>query len=284
MTPLTTVLIVDDEPAVRDLMVRWVTALGMRPETAADADEALASLRLHHYDLAVIDVRMPGHDGLWLASEVQRDHPNTAVVIATGYTELLDADREQRPIADFLIKPIERERFALALDRGRQWRKRALEEVHWHAVLSIEVRERAAQFSTALSERAVHGVSETAALMALAVERIPDTAAHCERVARYAESVARGMGLERELGAALVDAARFHDIGKAAMPEALLWKPGPLTPGEMGIMRQHVGVGADILDATRTLGNAAPKEKNLSLPLVSARGCPVTPMPRVPCW
>jgi putative two-component system response regulator len=257
MTPQTTVLIVDDEPTVRDLMVRWVTALGLRSQTAADADEALASLRLHHYDLAVIDVRMPGHDGLWLAGEVQRDHPNTAVVIATAYTELLDADRQQRPIADFLIKPFQRERFTLAVDRGLQWRKQALEEVHWHAVLSIEMRDRAAQFSTTLTERAVHGVSETAALMALAVERIPDTAAHCERVARYAESVARELGLERELGAALVDAARFHDIGKAAMPDALLSKPGPLTPGEMAIMRQHVDVGADILDATRTLANAA---------------------------
>ena len=103
MTPLTTVLIVDDEPAVRDLMARWVTALGLRPQTAANADEALASLRVHHYDLAVIDVMMPGHDGLWLANEVQRDHPNTAVVIATAYTDLLDADAQQRPIADFLI-------------------------------------------------------------------------------------------------------------------------------------------------------------------------------------
>jgi len=257
MTPLTTVLIVDDEPAVRDLMARWVTALGLRPQTAANADEALASLRLHHYDLAVIDVMMPGHDGLWLANEVQRDHPNTAVVIATAYTEMLDGDAQQRPIADFLIKPFQRDRFALAVDRGRQWRKQALEEVQWHAVLSIEMRDRAQQFSTILNERAVQGVSETTALIELAVERIPDTAAHGERVARYAQSVAKEMGLEEALGLALVGAALFHDIGKAAMPDALLSKPGPLTPGEMAIMRQHVDVGAEILDATRTLAGAA---------------------------
>jgi cyclic di-GMP phosphodiesterase len=257
MTPLTTVLIVDDEPSVRDLMARWVTALGLRPQTAANADEALASLRLHHYDLAVIDVMMPGHDGLWLASQVQRDHPNTAVVIATAYTELLEADDQQRPIADFLIKPFQRERFALAVDRGRQWRKQTLEEVRWHAVLSIEMRDRAQQFSTIVSERAVHGVTETAALVELALERIPDTSAHAERVTRYAQSVGHEMGLEAALGSVLVDAARFHDIGKAAMPDALLSKPGPLTPGEMAIMRQHVDVGADILDATRTLTHAA---------------------------
>jgi len=254
---MTTVLIVDDEPAVRDLMARWVTALGLRPRTAANADEALASLRTSHYDLAVIDVMMPGHDGLWLANEVQRDHPNTAVVIATAYTDLLEGDAHQRPIADLLVKPFKRERFALAVDRGRQWRKQALEEVHWHAVLSIEMHDRAQQVLTIVRERSAEGVAESKTLLELALERTPDTAAHGDRVARYALSVAREMGLEERIGATLVEAARFHDIGKVAMPEALLSKPGPLTPGEMAIMRQHVDVGADLLAATDTLGGTA---------------------------
>jgi cyclic di-GMP phosphodiesterase len=253
---MTTVLIVDDEPAVRDLMARWVTALGLRPRTAANADEALATLRTNHYDLAVIDVMMPGNNGLWLANEVQRDHPNTAVVIATAYTELLDADAQQRSIADLLIKPFKRERFALAVDRGRQWRKQALEEVHWHAVLSIEMHDRAQQVMARVGARSMDGVSESAALLELAMERTPETAAHGERVARYAMSVAREMGVEHELGPSLVEAARFHDIGKVAMPEALLSKPGPLTPGEMAIMRQHVEVGADILESTHGLIDA----------------------------
>jgi putative two-component system response regulator len=257
MTPLTSVLIVDDEPAVRDLMSRWVLALGLVPRTAANADEALATLRIHHYDLAVIDVMMPGHDGLWLANEVQREHPNTAVVIATAYTELLEEDTQQRPIADFLIKPFQRERFALAVDRGRQWRKQALEEIHWHAVLSIEMRDQAQQFSLLVQERAARGENEADALAALAAERMPDTAAHAERVARYAQSVAREMRLEEALAPGLEIAARFHDIGKAAMPQALLTKPSPLTPGEIAIMRQHVDVGADILEATATLTHAA---------------------------
>jgi len=238
-------------------MARWVTALGLRPRTAANADEALATLRTNHFDLAVIDVMMPGHDGLWLANEVQRDHPNTAVVIATAYTELLDADAQQRAIADLLIKPFKRERFALAVDRGRQWRKQALEEVHWHAVLSIEMHDRAQQVMAMVGERANNGVSESNSLLELAMERTPETAAHGERVARYTVSVAREMGLEHELGPSLVEAARFHDIGKVAMPEALLLKPGPLTPGEMAIMRQHVEVGADILAATRQLADTA---------------------------
>ena len=257
MPPMTSVLIVDDEPAVRDLISRWVVSLGLRPQTASNADEALASLRLHHHDLAVIDVMMPGHDGLWLAAEMRREHPHTAVIVATAYTELLGADAQQAPIADFLIKPFQRERFALAVDRGRLWRKQVLEEVHWHAMLSIELRDRAAQFVHALDARVAAGATEADALGALLLEGMPDVAAHGERVARYAQSVARELDVDRALGDDLDVVARLHDVGKLAMPEALISKPSPLTPGEMAIMRQHVEIGAEILESTRALAFAA---------------------------
>jgi cyclic di-GMP phosphodiesterase len=254
-TPLTSVLIVDDEPAVRDLMARWVRALGLRSQTAASADEALATLRTQHYDLAVIDVMMPGRDGLWLAAELQRRHPQTAVVIATAYSDLLVADPTDRPIADCLVKPFHRERFALAVDRGRQWRKETLEEVHWHAVLSIELRDRAAHVSALLATREM--ADEMIALTEIITERMPDMAAHGERVARFAHTVARELGMDPDSLPALDIAARFHDVGKLAIPEALLTKPSPLTAGELAIMRQHVDVGADILGASATLVEAA---------------------------
>jgi putative nucleotidyltransferase with HDIG domain len=256
MTAMNSVLIVDDEPAVRDLMARWVASLGLRPHMAATAEEALDTLRTTHYDLAVIDVVMPGHDGLWLATQMQRDHPHTAVVIATAYTELIDTDAQPSPIADFLIKPFQRDRFALAMDRGRQWRKEALEEVQWHARLSRELQDRTAQICRTLRGNADAG-ADIDALATLALERLPDTVAHADRVSRFAVSVARELGVARVVGPILEDAARFHDIGKAAMPDALLTKPSPLTPGEMGIMRRHVDVGAEILSATH-LSAAAP--------------------------
>jgi putative two-component system response regulator len=256
--PLTSVLIVDDEPAVRDLMARWVAALGLRPRTAANAEEALATLRTQHYDMAVIDVMMPGHDGLWLASRLQRDHPHTAVVISTAYAEVIESDAGRRPLADLLIKPFQRERFALAVDRGRQWRKDALDQLRWHAVLSIEVRDRAEQIGVFVREHVAAGAREADALAAFAAGRAPSTVTHGDRVARYAQSVARELDVERELGEELEIAARFHDIGKAAMPDALLTKPSPLTPDEAVIMRQHVEVGAEILRTVATLAHCAP--------------------------
>jgi putative two-component system response regulator len=257
MSAVTSVLIVDDEPAVRDLMSRWVASLGLRSKTAANAEEALASLRLRHYDLAVIDVMMPGHDGLWLAGELRRKHPNTAVIVATAHSELLGGDAQQTPIADFLIKPFQRERFALAVDRGRQWRELALEEMHRQAMVSLELRDRAAQVVGAAERIVAAGGREDDALAALFTARLPNVAAHGERVCRYAHAVARELGVDRALGPDLEIAARFHDIGKLAMPEELMSKPSLLTRGENAIMRRHADIGAEILESTRSLASAA---------------------------
>jgi len=252
------VLIVDDEPAVRELMARWVAALGMQPHTAANADEALETLRSAHYDLAVIDVMMPGRDGLWLATEMRRDHPHTAVVISTAFSDVLRSESPQPPIADLLVKPFQRDRFALAVDRGRQWRKNALEELEWHARLSAEMQVRAEDISALVRNRFEAGGSEKQAFIALVRDSLADTLAHCERVARYAASVARQMGVDPELQPSLDSAALFHDIGKIAIPLALLTKPSPLTSGEMAITRKHAEIGAEMLDRTRTLRDAAP--------------------------
>src|SRR6185436_19407414 len=134
------------------------------------------SLRARHCDLAVIDVMMPGKNGLWLAGEVRRDHPHTAVVLATGYTELV-VDGTSPPIADLLIKPIKRERFVLALDRGIEWRRQAIEELEWHARLSTELAERVEEIRGELAAARARGADEAALLVALATERTPDVSA-----------------------------------------------------------------------------------------------------------
>jgi putative two-component system response regulator len=254
---MASVLIVDDEQAMRELMVRWAASLGLESRTAADADQALETLRTEACDLAVIDVMMPGHSGLWLANELRREHPHTAVVIATGYRTLVDAEADTEPIADLLIKPFQRDRFALAVDRGRQWRKRAIEEGRWHAQLSLELRDVTEQVCAEVERRAANGAAEEDVLSALATERTPDVMHHGDRVARFARSVARELGCESALSPTLARAARFHDIGKIAIPEALRTKPSPLTSGEEAIMRRHVDVGAEILASTHTLAEAS---------------------------
>src|SRR5262249_13519913 len=88
--------------------------------------------------------------------------------------------------------------------------------------------------------------------------RIPTVVSHGERVANYAIAVARELGIARTAWQSIKQAARFHDIGKAAIPASLLTKPAPLTPAEIAIMQWHVHAGAAILQATRSLSDVAP--------------------------
>src|SRR5260221_13513950 len=126
-----------------------------------------------------------GPAGWGFADQMKPKLPHPGVMGAPAYTAARGDGAPHPPIADFLIKPFQRDRFTLAVDRGRQWRKLAIEDLHWHAMLAIELRDRAVQILHAVSRRARAGVSEADALMGPMIERIPDVAADSERVARY---------------------------------------------------------------------------------------------------
>jgi putative two-component system response regulator len=254
---ITSVLIVDDEPGVRNLMARWVSSLGLEARTANDADEALAMLQAQHYDVAVIDIMMPGHDGLWLANQLHRAHPHTAVVLASGYADLLEPP-ESTPIADVLLKPLDRSRFTLAVDRGRQWRQHALGELQWHAQLSAEFRDLTQGVCAEVIRRTANGSAGRSILIELANARVPHVIRHCERVSELARTIGTALDLDASAVDTIGQSALFHDIGKLAMPEALLTKPSPFTPSELAIMRHHVDAGATILASTNTLADCAP--------------------------
>lgn len=255
MAPLTSVLIVDDEPSVRSLMVRWAESLGLHPTTAENADEAVRAQRHRPCDVAVIDVMMPGRSGLWLASELRRDFPQTAVILATAHLEELDP--KTTAVADLLIKPFKRERFLLALDRGREWHQHAIEEVEWHQRLTDELTQQTAAVTEELARSRETG-AEAEVLFEILRNRVPDVALHSERVSRYAVAIASA--IVDSVGALprLELAAKFHDLGKAATPHAVLTKPSPLSAIEVGLMRAHVDSGADILERTFTLKDLAP--------------------------
>jgi len=100
---------------------------------------------------------------------------------------------------------------------------------------------------------------ETIETLNAAVEaRDPYTAGHSQRVRRVALAVARELGLPAKTIGAIGTAALFHDIGKIGMPDSILTKPGPLSPAEAAIMREHVVRGAEIVARISSLQHAVP--------------------------
>ena len=101
------VLIVDDEPVVRDFMARCLSGWGYAVQEASSADEALDFMVARPASVVLCDVKMPGHDGFWLADRLRSDWPGTPVVMASGIDDL-QTIRHSRDLGavDYITKPI----------------------------------------------------------------------------------------------------------------------------------------------------------------------------------
>ena len=119
-----TILVVDDDEGVRKLLARWIAAMGYTVKVAPDAEAALEVMRGFQIDVALCDVRMPGHDGVWLVDQMRRFHPSVAVVLATGLLEM-DPMVTLRPgVVGYIVKPFNREDLEQVVKRGMAERAR----------------------------------------------------------------------------------------------------------------------------------------------------------------
>jgi diguanylate cyclase (GGDEF)-like protein len=107
------------------------------------------------------------------------------------------------------------------------------------------------------SRRSSPGMQSAAALVELLSHRSPDLRPHSANVAEWCEAVGEQLGLDEEELALLLVAAPLNDIGKAAIPDAILNKPGPLDEEEWSFIRRHTLIGDRILRAAPALANAA---------------------------
>ena len=119
-----TILVVDDDEGVRNVLTRWVAEMGYSVKSADNADTALEIMRDCAIDVALCDVRMPGHDGIWLLDQVRRFYPDIAIVLATGLLEM-DPMVTLRPgVVGYIVKPFKREELAQVVKRGLTERRR----------------------------------------------------------------------------------------------------------------------------------------------------------------
>jgi hypothetical protein len=118
------------------------------------------------------------------------------------------------------------------------------------AALEQEIEDRSSELTRALSELEI-AQAETVRRLSMAVEfRDEDTGAHIERIGRFSTLLAEQVGMEADFCARLSHAAPLHDVGKVAIPDSILLKPGPLTPGERAIVETHAEEGHRLLQGS----------------------------------
>lgn len=252
------VLVVDDEPGVRELMARWLASGGYDVRTAANAEEALERVHDRAPAVALCDIRMPGHDGLWLAHQIRHDAPETAVIMATGLQDVGAAVTSLRQgVIDYLKKPFGRDRLKDSVVRGIEWHQAARDSRRWRETLEGEVEARRERLNEALTTLTIDSDAALDGLWSALTFSDGNAYAHAYRVAALAASVGCAMHLGEDDRASLERAALLHDVGKLAMPEAVLRKPAPLTLEELNLIRQHPQIAADLMAGVPYLAAAA---------------------------
>jgi putative two-component system response regulator len=256
-------LVVDDVPANLTVLHELLQPQH-RVRIAKSGPRALQLARMEPLpDLILLDVMMPGMDGFEVLARL-REHPVTRAIPVIFVTAREDAHDEERGLdlgaADYITKPfnpivvLARVRTQLELQRAR----RVLADQN--ASLESEVARRMAE-NERIQAITIH------ALARLAEKRDGDTGNHLRRTQEYVRLLARQLqraadGPHRPTDAdveALAKSAPLHDIGKVAIPDHILRKPGPLTPEEWTVMRTHAREGRDALEqAERDLGAPVP--------------------------
>lgn len=253
------VLIVDDENGVRDLMCRWLEAGGYAVKTASNAEEALGHLAASPSAVALCDIRMPGRDGLWLAERIRQRHPETAVIMATGVQDVSAAVESIRQGAvDYLTKPFGRDRLREAVVRGLDWHRAAWDARRWRDSLEEEMHLRRRRLTEAIGAVRIESDESLDAMLSMLMLTDRDAYAHGFRVAALAAVVARAMAVPEHEIRAIEQGALLHDAGKLALPEAILRKPAPLTMEEQSLVRQHPAIGSELFAEVPYLEAAIP--------------------------
>jgi response regulator RpfG family c-di-GMP phosphodiesterase len=243
---------------MRELMARWLVIEGYNVRTAANAEDALDSVRDCAPAVALCDIRMPGHDGLWLAHRIRQDAPETAVIMATGVQDAGSVVTSLRQgVIDYLTKPFGRARLSESVSRGLDWHKAARDSRRWRQTLDGEMDLRRAWLSKTLTAMAVDSDIALDSLMSAFTRTDRDAYSHAYRVVALSASVGCALMVSDDEMASLERAALLHDIGKFAMPEALLRKPAPLTIEELELIRQHPQIAADLISHIPYLAGAA---------------------------
>lgn len=256
--PDTRLLIVDDEPAHQKVLAVMLEQNGIVCKAVSSAQEALDFLQREHMDAVVADLNMPRVSGMELLTEVRVRYPHLVFLMATGIEDVRVGVQAMRQGADdYLIKPLQMDAVMMSLERAFYKKSMERELENYRQNLEAMVCERTVQLQNAFRDIEQSYADTLDALGAAIDLRDGQTSGHSRRVALCAIHIlSRLSGTPGQLKT-LMMGAFLHDVGKLAIPDAILLKPDVLTAKERKTMQSHVQIGYDLVKRIPFLADAA---------------------------
>jgi putative two-component system response regulator len=229
------VLVADDDSTNRELLIELLSCAGFETAVAEDGKQCIEVFRAWQPDLLLLDVEMPHVDGFKVCETLKADQGSrlTPIVLVTARSATEDRVRGIEAGADdFLTKPVERSEL---MARTR-------------SLLSLKA------FTDELEK-----AEAVLCTLAQSIEgKDPYTQGHCERLSDYSVKLGKHIGMNDADLVALHRAGIVHDIGKVAVPDGVLLKPGRLTDAERAIIAEHPIVGERICKPLKSFSRVLP--------------------------
>jgi putative two-component system response regulator len=230
-----TILVADDQAANRELLEELLTSQGFKVITVSDGAAALEEMTRTQIDLVLLDVMMPRLNGFQTCEKLKAN-PDTYLIPVILVTALSDKQDRIEGIKsgadDFLSRPVDRSELLARVRSLLQLKLRTDELERAESVL----------FTLA---RSIEG-------------KDPYTHGHCERLSDYSARLAEHLALTEDQVTALRRAGIVHDIGKIAVPDAILLKPAKLSEEEWRLIREHPVVGERICAPLKSFRSVLP--------------------------
>ncbi len=252
------ILVVDDEEAIREVVSTMLESKGYRCTAVSNGRAAQEQVKKSTPDLVLSDMIMPEMDGIKLLDWLREYDPEVPVIMVTAIHDISTAlEAIRRGAYDYILKPFEKDQLFLGVGRALQHRRLVAENRSYQLQLEQQVEERTAQLTGAIAQLE-QSYDDTLEALGSALDlKDAETEGHCQRVTAFTISIAKAMPVPNHYLPVLARAAFLHDIGKMAIPDGILRKPGPLTDDEKQIMRKHCQIGYDMLTRIPFLRDAA---------------------------
>jgi len=260
------ILVVDDEEPIREIVSSMLRASGYVCTRASSGLEALAILDSgEQFELMLSDLMMAELDGIALLERTKERYPDMPVVMVTAVHDISVALAALRNGAyDYLLKPFEREQLLATTRRALENRRLKVENRAYQLDLESQVAERTEQLRKAMTDLRTT-LTELERSYDITLEALGDaldlkdaeTEGHSKRVTAFTIAIARKMDISGDKIRVIARGAFLHDIGKMAIPDAILRKPGKLTEEEMDMMKEHSFLGYQMLRKIPFLAEAA---------------------------
>ncbi len=254
------IIVVEDEDGVRRLVTLMLERDHHDVIAFPNATTAIEYLKDNPgtREVLLTDIGLPDKSGIELLHEVTALDDSIIKIVMTGHATVDNAIQCLREGAyDFIQKPIERSQLLALVNRASEYRDLKIENDRYQAHLEGMVRERSAKLAASLQDIQASYEFTLDALVRMLDAREEQIGKHSKRVRELAVALAQELGLTNEQQENVASGAFLHDIGKIAIPDNILLKPGPLTDEEWVVMQTHSQTGYDILRSSQYLQDTA---------------------------